>query len=260
MFEAKTEQAASIKKIIEAFRDMISDCNFDCSENGIALQALDKSHIVLISLLLGPESFSSYRCDHAVTLGVNMTSLSTVLRCGTNDDQLTLRCDDKPTELALTFEDTKHDRISDFNIRLMDIDQEYLSIPETEYTASITMPSVDLQRILRDLKQLSESVSIQADKEEVIFSAEGDMGKGDIHVRPYTDAENPENSVAINISEPVSLSFNLHYFNNITKASSLSDSVTLQLAENTPASVEYKIPSGHVRYYFAPKLGDDDDE
>ena len=260
MFEAKIDQAAGFKKIIEAIRDMIGECNFDCSESGIALQSLDKSHIVLVSLLLGPEGFTEYRCDHALTLGVNVASLATVLRCGGNDDQLTIHSDDKPNELALTFEDTTHDRISEFNIRLMEIEQQYLTIPETEYTASITMPSAELQRILRDLKQLSDSVMIQAGKDEVVFAAEGDMGKGAIHVRPVTDVENTENSVSINISEPVTLSFNLSYFTNITKASSLSSTVTLQLAEDTPASVEYKLPNGHVRYYFAPKItGDDED-
>jgi len=260
MFEAKLDEAAGFKKIIEAIRDMIGECNFDCSEGGIALQSLDKSHIVLVSLLLGPEAFIEYRCDHALTLGVNVASLGTVLRCGGNEDQLTLHSEDKPGELAVTFEDTKHDRISEFNIRLMDIDQEYLSIPETEYTASITMPSADLQKILRDLKQLSESVVISADKEEVVFSAEGDMGKGAIHVRPVTNTEDTDASVSINIAEPVTLSFNLQYFNNITKASSLSSTVTLQLAEGTPASVEYKLPNGHVRYYFAPKIDNGDDE
>lgn len=259
MFEAKAEEAAGFKQIIEAIRDMITDCNFDCSNTGIALQALDKSHIVLISLLLGPEGFNEYRCDHAVTLGVNMASLATILRCGSNSDQMTLRCDDKPDDLGLTFEDTKHDRISEFNIKLMNIDQEYLTIPETEYTASITMPSADLQRYLRDLRQLSESVAITANKDEIVFAAVGDMGNGAIHVRQFTDSENPERSVSINITEPVSLNFNLHYFNNITKASTLSDTVTLQLADGTPASIEYKISSGHIRYYFAPKIGGDDE-
>lgn len=260
MFEAKLEEASGFKKIVEAFREMIGECNLDCSESGIALQSLDKSHIVLVSLLLGPEMFLEYRCDHSVTLGVNVASLSTVLRCGSNDDQLTIRSEDQPNELDLTFEDHKHDRISEFNIRLMEIDQEYLSIPETEYSASITMPSGELQRILRDLKNLSESVVITANKDEVVFAAEGDVGKGAVHVRPFNDVENTQNSVSINIAEPVTLSFNLQYFTNITKASSLSDTVTLQLAEGTPAMVEYKLPYGHVRYYFAPKIGNDDDE
>lgn len=248
------EQAGGLKRIIESIRDMLGECNFDCSDAGMALQSLDKSHIVLVSMTLGSDAFSEYRCDRAVTLGLNINSLSTVLRCASNDDVLSLHSEDQPNEITLTFEDSKQDRISEFKLRLMDIDQEYLSIPDTAYTASITMPSADLQRILRDLRNISEAVRITANKEGVRFSAEGDMGSGSVHLRPYTDVENEDNSVSINIADPVQLSFNLQYFTNITKASALSPTVTLQLAADTPAAIEYKLPSGHVRYYFAPKI------
>ena len=39
----------------------------------------------------------------------------------------------------------------------MDIDQEHLAIPETEYAATVEMPSSEFQRICRDLNALSES-------------------------------------------------------------------------------------------------------
>jgi len=39
----------------------------------------------------------------------------------------------------------------------MDIDQEHLGIPDTEYAATVTMPSAEFQRICRDLSALSES-------------------------------------------------------------------------------------------------------
>lgn len=39
----------------------------------------------------------------------------------------------------------------------MDIDQEHLSIPETDYEATIVMSSAEFQRICRDLMVISES-------------------------------------------------------------------------------------------------------
>jgi proliferating cell nuclear antigen len=39
----------------------------------------------------------------------------------------------------------------------MDIDQEHLGIPETDYAATITLPAAEFQRICRDLSALSES-------------------------------------------------------------------------------------------------------
>jgi proliferating cell nuclear antigen len=260
MFEAKLDQAAILKKIVDAIRDLVTDCNFDCSESGIALQALDNSHIVLVSLLLGSDGFSEYRSDRAVTLGININSIATILRCSANDDVLTLRSGDKPNVLTVAFEDTKRDRVSEFNLKLMDIDQEYLSIPDAEYTASITMPATELQRICRDFKAISDSMRIEATKEGVVFSTEGDLGDGSVHLKQYTDIENKDNSVIVNISEPVSLNFNLTFFNHICKASSLSSTVTVHMHGERPTQIEYTLPNGYLRYYFAPKISEDDNE
>ena len=59
--------------------------------------------------------------------------------------------------MNLTFESAESDRISEYDIKLMDIDQEHLGIPETQYAATMSMPSAEFQRICRDLSQLSES-------------------------------------------------------------------------------------------------------
>ena len=38
MFEAKLGQSGQIKKLIEAVKDIVSDANLECNENGISLQ------------------------------------------------------------------------------------------------------------------------------------------------------------------------------------------------------------------------------
>jgi proliferating cell nuclear antigen len=72
------------------------------------------------------------------------------------------------------------DRVGEYEMKLMDIDQEHLGIPETAYDATITMSSAEFQRICRDLTALGESVRIEATKEGVKFSAEGEVGSGSV--------------------------------------------------------------------------------
>ena len=50
-----------------------------------------------------------------------------------------------------------NERVSEYELKLMDIDQEHLSIPETDYDATIVMSSAEFQRICRDLMVISES-------------------------------------------------------------------------------------------------------
>lgn len=135
----------------------MQDCNFDCNDSGIALQAMDNSHVALVSMMLKSEAFSPFRCDRNIALGINLGSLTKVLRAAGSDDILTIKAEDAPDVVNLVFETKSAARISEYDIKLMDIDQEHLGIPETDYAATITLPAAEFQRICRDLGALSES-------------------------------------------------------------------------------------------------------
>ncbi|KAF4183588.1 hypothetical protein CNMCM7927_008982 [Aspergillus lentulus] len=258
MLEARLEQASLLKRVVDAIKDLVQDCNFDCNDSGIALQAMDNSHVALVSMLLKAEGFSPYRCDRNIALGINLVSLTKVLRAAQNEDILTLKADDSPDAVNLMFESAETDRISEYDIKLMDIDQEHLAIPETEYAATVEMPSAEFQRICRDLNALSESVVIEATKEGVKFSCQGDIGSGSVTIRQHTSVDKPEQNVSIALSEPVALTFSLKYLVNFCKATSLSSQVTLCLSQEVPLLVEYGLGSGHLRFYLAPKIGDEE--
>lgn len=144
-------------QVVDAIKDLVQDCNFDCNDSGIALQAMDNSHVALVSMMLKAEGFSPFRCDRNIALGVNLTSLTKVLRAAQNEDILTLKAEDAPDVLNLVFESSETDRISEYDLKLMDIDQEHLGIPETEYAATISMPAAEFKRITTDLMAMSES-------------------------------------------------------------------------------------------------------
>ena len=59
---------------------------------------------------------------------------------------------------------TLQERISDFELKLMDIDSEQLGIPDTEYAATVRMPSGEFQRICKDLSSIGDTVIISVTK------------------------------------------------------------------------------------------------
>jgi len=97
-------------------------------------------------------------------------------------------------------------------------------------------------------------VTIEVSKGSIKFSCQGDIGNGQVTLKPYDDPENPHNNVAIELSQGVTLSFSLKYLVNFTKASPLSGSVTLRLLEAMPILVEYNMEGvGHLQYLpFVP--------
>ena len=73
----------------------------------------------------------------------------------------------------------------------------------------------------RDL-YATPAVVIEASKEGVKFSCQGDIGNGSVTIRQHTNVDKPEQNVAISLSEPVALTFSLKYLVNFCKASNLS--------------------------------------
>jgi proliferating cell nuclear antigen len=118
---------------------------------------MDSSHVSLCALKLNPEGFDHFRCDKNVSLGLNTPNFAKILKCAGNDDIITLRSVEDSDTLALLFESPNQDRISDFELKLMDIESEHLGIPETEYKCNVRLPAAEFQRIIRDLSVLGDT-------------------------------------------------------------------------------------------------------
>jgi proliferating cell nuclear antigen len=118
---------------------------------------MDSSHVALCALLMRAEAFDHFRCDVPMALGLHTPNLSKILKCAGNEDIITLKSTEKADVLTLVFESNRQDRISDFDMKLMEIDSEHLGIPDTEYSCTVRLPSSEFQRIMRDLSNLGDT-------------------------------------------------------------------------------------------------------
>jgi len=69
--------------------------------------------------------------------------------------------------------------------------------------------------------------------------------------------EGGSGGVHIEVTQHVSLTFSLKYLVNFSKSAALSDTVQLMLKNDVPLLVSYSFGQGYIRYYLAPKIGDD---
>nr|BAD89370.1 proliferating cell nuclear antigen [Dugesia japonica] len=259
MFEAKIIKGEILKKAIEAIKDLIQEATLDCSENGISLQAMDTSHVSLVSLLLRSEGFETYRCDRNINLGLNVVSVSKILKCLGSNDSLTMKAADSNDTISFLIESSNESELSEFEIKLMDIEGDHLGIPDTEYKCIVKMPSAKLQKICKEMSQMGEAITITVAKDGVTFVSTGDIGNGKTTLHQNSSADKENEGVTIEMTEPVSMTYSLRYFNMFAKAAPLSPIVSLSLTENVPAVVEFLIDDiGYIRYYLAPKIEDDE--
>ncbi|CAG8626903.1 13548_t:CDS:2 [Ambispora gerdemannii] len=246
MLEARPNNAGLIKKIVTCINELVSEANLDVTESGISLQAMDSSHIALVSLLLSKEGFDPYRCDRGFTLGVNLASLSRILSCAGDEDAITFTCDDTADVMNLKFESRDGNKVSEYELKLMDIDQEHLAIPNQEYPCVVSLPSI----------------KIFVTKGGIKFSTSGETTKGNVTLKSTVSEDNE--IISLNVKKPVENEFALKCLLQFSKSQKLSDHVTLYLANDLPAMVEYNLEAaGYVKYFLAPKLnegGDGDEE
>jgi len=259
MFEAKLCQAALLKRIIESIKELVTDAPFDCTENAMCLQAMDASHVALVSLKLEIGAFDSYRCDRTISLGLSLGDLSKVLKCAKNEDTCMIRYDDTEGDaVTFSFEDPKN-RKQDITLKLMDIDNEHLGIPDQKYSCVIEMPSVEFQRTCKDIATFSDTLSISASKSGVVLSGKGDTVTNTVtYGNDQSADENDKDRIYIEVKDKVNLLFSIKYINHFAKASTLSDRVRISLCNDVPVVVEYGIEdNGYLRFYLAPKIDDD---
>ena len=258
MLEARLSDCQIFKKIVDAVKELVNEANFDCTTTGIQLQAMDTTHVALANMELRQDGFESYRCDRSIPLGINMTSLTKILKSANHNDSITFRAEDSGDTLGLTFESPNGERVCDYELKLMALDTEHLGIPDQPYDAMIGMGTSEFSKIIRDLSALDESCEICVQDGEINFSAKGEIGSGSITIRSRDAVDKDDQAVNISSPKRVETKLSLKFLNIIAKAAPLTDRVIIGISADQPASIEYKIPEiGHLRYYLAPKVGDD---
>merc|ERR1712032_1056092 len=178
------------------------------------------SHVALVSLMFRESAFSEFKCDRPTSLGMNVDSLAKIFKmCGQNDS-LKIRWQNDADTVNFQCESSEEDRIADFDLKLMQIESEHMEIPEQQYKVIAKLPSAEFQKICRDLKEFGETMQVSASKEGIKFSVQGDVGAGNVMLKPR-EAEKPEEKVTLQVHEPVTATFALRYLVNFAKAAPL---------------------------------------
>ena len=114
MFEARLENGAIFKQIVEALKDLVTDGNIDCTEDDITMQCMDSAHVSLVAMSLTSSAFAHFRCDRTLSLGFNSENMCKILKMMGKNDQLIMKAEDEGDTLTLMFENDKTETIADF--------------------------------------------------------------------------------------------------------------------------------------------------
>lgn len=258
LLEIKTVQASTFKQIVDALKEILMDVNLEFDETGMKVVALDNTHVVLVHLKLDADRFETYHCEKKLYIGINMLKLHMLIKTVGNNDYLTLFVEkDDPNHLGIRIQnDTKNVRTT-YKLSMLDIDVLNIKIPPVDFETIITMPSVDFQKIIRDMHNLADYIEISNVESQLTFKCKGDFCTQETII-------GADKNQAINIvknstkaQEIIQGVFSLRYLSMFTKCTNLSSTVELYIKNTYPLVLCYSVASlGSIKLCLSQK--DDD--
>ena len=250
-------QSSTLKTLIEAMKDVLNDVTIHFKSDGFKVISMDGTKTTLVHMSLDGKKFEEYHCPNNFDCGVNMTSLFKLMKPISNNDTITMFIEkENTTELVIKIENSEKKTIDQSYLKLLDIDDDIINIPNSEFNAIITMPSADFQRYCRDMYNISDKVTLTSYYKKSLhyfeISCEGDFAKKKINI-----AESNNGLVVTNAENNLSSAsgiFSLKYLNLFTKSTSLCSTVEIYLKDKYPLFLSYSISNlGQIRYCLAPK-------
>ena len=243
-----TVQANAVRILVESLKDIINDVNIKFYKDSIKIISVDGSKNAIVFLKLDKEKFEKFEVQENFTAGLNMTSLFKIIKCMKNNDSIRFFINKNTnTKLNIQIENKEKKTIINSNMKLLDIDDQHLEIPDIEFDCVYNMPSNDFQSHIRDLSIITSKVSITSDNGKIIFKGEGDFADRIIEVGENNGIKN---MVATGI-------FNIKYLLLFTKSTNLCTTVEIYLKNKFPLVLVYNVANlGKLKYILSPLIED----
>ena len=253
LLEVKTVQTSAFRVLIEALKEILTDANFEFSDTGLKVIAMDSSHTVLVHLKLEGKNFEHYFCKNKLTIGINMINMFKLIKTMGNSDMLTLYIEENNESLlGIKIENSEKNSVTNFKLNLMDLHEENIQIPPAEFDSVITMPSSDFQKITRDMHNLADNIEIKSLENQIIFNCKGNFASQETCIgetnmgMSFIKNHNPD--------EIVQGVFALKHLVLFSKCTNLCNSIEMYLKNDYPLIIKYTVASlGEIKLCLAPK-------
>lgn len=243
--EIRTVQSSAFKILIEALKELLVDTSIEFDETGMKIITIDNSHVVLVHLKLEASKFEYYHCEGKISIGINMLNLFKLMRTINSNDTLTLFIEKSDlNHLGIKIENGDKNQKTVYKLNLLDLSNPNITIDPVEFNSQINLPSVDFQKIVRDMNQIAEQVEIKNINNQLILSCQGEFCSQETVLMDTEGVNSISNKKNDEIVQGI---FSLKYLVLFTKCTNLSSIVELFLKNDYPLITKFAVASlGHV--------------
>jgi proliferating cell nuclear antigen len=243
----KTVQATAVKAVFEVLKDILNDVNIYFNKDGISILTLDTARAALVDLRLNAENFEEYIFkDNELSAGFNISNTYKLLKSISNNDILIGEIETSEF-FKMKIENKSKNSYSQFSLKLLDIDEDQIQKPELKMDCVTTMPSINFQRICRDMNNLATDVEIIRKDNEFIIQCEGDFADQKTVIECADETP---------FKGTIQGRYSLKYLNMFTKATGMCSTVQImQEFDNRFLVLKYNIADlGELKFYLAAKV------
>lgn len=270
---SEPSKARAFSAIFQNMKHFCDHVNIVFEKERAYAQGMDNSHISIFELFIPASWFDSYNhpSEENIVVGINVGLFYKILNTRDEGQEIFIKYDpEKQDKLYLHFitstPGTKPLFDKHFELPLIEIETEMMSIPDVEYAAEFSLSSANFAGIVGQLKQFGADMLIKCNEQEIRLTAKStDTGNMSVVV-PIDDLS----LFAINEGETLNLSFSLSHLYNICSFHKVSESVNLKISDNYPLKATYLLEkvsdeeddvSGKARIvvFLAPRISDDDE-
>lgn len=243
-----TVQSSAIRILFESLKDVLTDVNIHANSQGIKIVSMDGSKSAIVHVKLLATQFEKFECPVPLVIGVNMLSLFKILKSIKNNDVISFVVNEDTTKLIIKIQNKEKQTEIISTLKLLDIDENLLHIPNIEFDSILTVPASDFQNHIRDLSVISNEITIKTDEESLVLEVDGDFASQSIKIN------NKSTAITLNRSRETCNTFNLKYLLLFTKSSNLCNTIEIYLKSNFPIIILYNVANlGQLKYCLAPK-------
>lgn len=245
--EIKTVQSNAIRILFEALKDILTDINLQISNEGLKIISMDGSKQAVVNLKLEANKFEKFYCKNSMKAGLNMTSLYKIIKNIKNSDVVTFYIlSNSSTNLNIEIENKEKKTNILTVLKLLDIDEDILDIPNIEFTTVKTMPSNDFQSYIRELAIITNKITLESNNNSFSLFGKGDFAETKINV-------GDSNMLDIKTEHCAVGTFYIKYLLLFTKSTNLCTTVEIYLKDKFPLILVYNVANlGKLQYCLAP--------
>lgn len=257
----------SIITLLDCIRGFVPHAQIDVGQDGMRLDAMDSSHVCLVTMVTKPGYFDYFRASRQTDLCIDINDMHSKLRSFKNSVMEFWRVFDKE-ELIVKVRGPS--TTYDFVFPLFDIDVENMRLPALEYALDATMPTRQFRQIVTTAAQMGDTLQLAFEPKRAGFLAKGEMGSVLAEVEVDEDSgfqyrmqTHPGGSVTPCCGDGSPTTLTCSFLTTFAKAGTLCDVVRIQQSEpNSPFSFIFSLSessssmgdTSSLTYSIAPRL------